>query len=56
MAPGSNRVPVKHRPYITVTSVSAGLRAGISGSLSSSSVISRLLVNADPFSCDLDNM
>uniref|UniRef100_A0A672Y7K1 Diacylglycerol kinase n=1 Tax=Sphaeramia orbicularis TaxID=375764 RepID=A0A672Y7K1_9TELE len=33
-----------------------GLRAGISGSLSSSSVISRLLVNADPFSCDPDNM
>ncbi|KAI3353996.1 hypothetical protein L3Q82_018552 [Scortum barcoo] len=29
---------------------------GISGSLSSSSVISRLLVNADPFSCDPDNM
>uniref|UniRef100_A0A3Q3EY53 Diacylglycerol kinase n=1 Tax=Kryptolebias marmoratus TaxID=37003 RepID=A0A3Q3EY53_KRYMA len=26
------------------------------GSLSSSSVISRLLVNADPFSCDADNM
>uniref|UniRef100_A0A665UWP0 Diacylglycerol kinase n=1 Tax=Echeneis naucrates TaxID=173247 RepID=A0A665UWP0_ECHNA len=36
--------------------VSAGLRAGISGSLSSSSVISRLLVNADPFNCDPDNM
>uniref|UniRef100_A0A7N6AIL3 Diacylglycerol kinase n=1 Tax=Anabas testudineus TaxID=64144 RepID=A0A7N6AIL3_ANATE len=34
----------------------AGLRPGISGSLSSSSVISRLLVNADPFSCDPDNM
>ncbi|XP_035390194.1 diacylglycerol kinase delta isoform X1 [Electrophorus electricus] len=31
------------------------LRSGISGSLSSSSVISRLLVNADPFSCDLEN-
>uniref|UniRef100_A0A8P4GFB0 Diacylglycerol kinase n=1 Tax=Dicentrarchus labrax TaxID=13489 RepID=A0A8P4GFB0_DICLA len=31
-------------------------REGISGSLSSSSVISRLLVNADPFSCDPDNM
>uniref|UniRef100_A0AAR2KK46 diacylglycerol kinase (ATP) n=1 Tax=Pygocentrus nattereri TaxID=42514 RepID=A0AAR2KK46_PYGNA len=33
----------------------AGLKAGMTGSLSSSSVISRLLVNADPFSCDLDN-
>uniref|UniRef100_A0A8C5FPM6 Diacylglycerol kinase n=1 Tax=Gadus morhua TaxID=8049 RepID=A0A8C5FPM6_GADMO len=32
------------------------LRAGVSGSLSSSSVISRLLVNADPFSCHHDNM
>uniref|UniRef100_A0A673ZYS1 Diacylglycerol kinase n=1 Tax=Salmo trutta TaxID=8032 RepID=A0A673ZYS1_SALTR len=32
--------------------VCSGLRAGISGSLSSSSVISRLLVNADSFSCD----
>ncbi|XP_076832769.1 diacylglycerol kinase delta isoform X2 [Brachyhypopomus gauderio] len=31
------------------------LRSGISGSLSGSSVISRLLVNADPFSCDLEN-
>ncbi|KAL7849497.1 hypothetical protein SRHO_G00211200 [Serrasalmus rhombeus] len=31
------------------------LKAGMTGSLSSSSVISRLLVNADPFSCDLDN-
>ena len=28
----------------------------VSGSLSSSSVISRLLVNTDPFSCDPDNM
>uniref|UniRef100_A0A4W5QHT8 Diacylglycerol kinase n=1 Tax=Hucho hucho TaxID=62062 RepID=A0A4W5QHT8_9TELE len=34
--------------------VCSGLRAGISGSLSSSSVISRLLVNADSFSCDPD--
>lgn len=44
--------------YISVmcVHVSAGLRAGISGSLSSSSVITRLLVNADPFSCDPDNM
>ncbi|KAG7252421.1 hypothetical protein CRUP_005489 [Coryphaenoides rupestris] len=32
------------------------LRVGVSGSLSSSSVISRLLVNADPFSCHHDNM
>uniref|UniRef100_A0A8B9H2U4 Diacylglycerol kinase n=1 Tax=Astyanax mexicanus TaxID=7994 RepID=A0A8B9H2U4_ASTMX len=31
------------------------LKAGITGSLSSSSVISRLLVNADPFNCDLEN-
>ncbi|XP_068440472.1 diacylglycerol kinase delta isoform X2 [Clinocottus analis] len=32
------------------------LYPGLRASLSSSSVISRLLVNADPFSCDLDNM
>ncbi|XP_034166241.2 diacylglycerol kinase delta isoform X4 [Pangasianodon hypophthalmus] len=30
--------------------------AGMSGTLPSSSVISRLLVNADPFSCDLENL
>ncbi|XP_072318095.1 diacylglycerol kinase delta isoform X2 [Eucyclogobius newberryi] len=33
-----------------------GLRAGLSGSLSSGSVISRLFVNTDPFSCDPDNL
>ncbi|KAI4883101.1 hypothetical protein NFI96_023008 [Prochilodus magdalenae] len=32
------------------------LKAGMTGSLSTSSVITRLLVNADPFSCDLDNL
>ncbi|KAM6933935.1 LOW QUALITY PROTEIN: diacylglycerol kinase delta [Xenentodon cancila] len=44
--------------------MSSGVAAGVSevcmflssGSLSSTSVISRLLVNADPFSCDPDNM
>uniref|UniRef100_A0A6Q2WUJ3 Diacylglycerol kinase n=1 Tax=Esox lucius TaxID=8010 RepID=A0A6Q2WUJ3_ESOLU len=37
---------------VFVNFLCSGLRAGISGSLSSSSVISRLLVNADTFSCD----
>ncbi|XP_058489017.1 diacylglycerol kinase delta-like isoform X2 [Solea solea] len=40
----------KHR------STRRGLRASLSNSLSSSSVISRLLVNADPFSCDPENI
>ncbi|XP_070685855.1 diacylglycerol kinase delta isoform X2 [Pempheris klunzingeri] len=42
-------------PMLNTKILYPGLR-GISGSLSSSSVISRLLVNADPFSCDPDNM
>ncbi|XP_066522828.1 diacylglycerol kinase delta-like isoform X2 [Hoplias malabaricus] len=32
------------------------LKASMTGSLSTSSVISRLLVNADPFSCDVENL
>uniref|UniRef100_A0A668A2Z2 Diacylglycerol kinase n=1 Tax=Myripristis murdjan TaxID=586833 RepID=A0A668A2Z2_9TELE len=43
-------------PMLNTKILYPGFRAGISGSLSSSSVISRLLVNADPFSCDPDNM
>uniref|UniRef100_A0A3Q4B4I1 Diacylglycerol kinase n=1 Tax=Mola mola TaxID=94237 RepID=A0A3Q4B4I1_MOLML len=42
-------------PMLNTKILYPGLR-GISGSLSSSSVISRLLVNADPYSCDPDNM
>ncbi|XP_034404365.1 diacylglycerol kinase delta-like isoform X3 [Cyclopterus lumpus] len=42
-------------PTLNTKILYPGLR-GISASLSSSSVISRLLVNADPFSCDPDNM
>ncbi|XP_069029149.1 diacylglycerol kinase delta isoform X1 [Embiotoca jacksoni] len=38
------------------SSYSSKQRCSRRGSLSSSSVISRLLVNADPFSCDPDNM
>uniref|UniRef100_A0A672Y760 diacylglycerol kinase (ATP) n=1 Tax=Sphaeramia orbicularis TaxID=375764 RepID=A0A672Y760_9TELE len=46
----------EYMPMLNTKILYPGLRAGISGSLSSSSVISRLLVNADPFSCDPDNM
>uniref|UniRef100_A0A3B4TMK2 Diacylglycerol kinase n=1 Tax=Seriola dumerili TaxID=41447 RepID=A0A3B4TMK2_SERDU len=46
----------ENMPMLNTKILYPGLRAGISGSLSSSSVISRLLVNADPFSCDPDNM
>ncbi|XP_056906455.1 LOW QUALITY PROTEIN: diacylglycerol kinase delta-like [Takifugu flavidus] len=42
-------------PMLNTKILYPGLRV-LSGSLCSSSVISRLLVNADPFSCDLDNM
>uniref|UniRef100_H3D0U4 Diacylglycerol kinase n=1 Tax=Tetraodon nigroviridis TaxID=99883 RepID=H3D0U4_TETNG len=42
-------------PLLSTKILYPGLRV-LSGSLSSSSVISRLLVNADPFSCDPDNM
>uniref|UniRef100_A0A7N6BCZ9 Diacylglycerol kinase n=1 Tax=Anabas testudineus TaxID=64144 RepID=A0A7N6BCZ9_ANATE len=48
--------PWTSRTVCAYLCLGAGLRPGISGSLSSSSVISRLLVNADPFSCDPDNM
>lgn len=43
-------------PISTKMILYPGLRAGISGSLSSGSVISRLLVNTDPFSCDPENL
>ncbi|XP_029372869.1 diacylglycerol kinase delta-like isoform X2 [Echeneis naucrates] len=46
----------ENMPMLNTKILYPGLRAGISGSLSSSSVISRLLVNADPFNCDPDNM
>nr|XP_020477469.1 diacylglycerol kinase delta isoform X2 [Monopterus albus] len=46
----------ENMPMLNTKILYPGLRAGISGSLSSSSVISQLLVNADPFSCDPDNM
>uniref|UniRef100_G3NM54 Diacylglycerol kinase n=1 Tax=Gasterosteus aculeatus TaxID=69293 RepID=G3NM54_GASAC len=42
-------------PTLNTKILYSGLR-GISVSLSSSSVISQLLVNADPFSCDPDNV
>ncbi|TKS80512.1 Diacylglycerol kinase delta [Collichthys lucidus] len=45
----------ENMPMLNTKILYPGFRA-ISGSLSSSSVISRLLVNADPFSCDPDNM
>ncbi|XP_027132628.1 diacylglycerol kinase delta-like [Larimichthys crocea] len=45
----------ENMPMLNTKILYPGFR-GISGSLSSSSVISRLLVNADPFSCDPDNM
>ncbi|KAM3615911.1 uncharacterized protein V6R79_009553 [Siganus canaliculatus] len=56
----SSSLPVQtgsreNMPMLNSKILYPGLR-GISGSLSSSSVISRLLVNADPFSCDPDNM
>ncbi|KAG7479625.1 diacylglycerol kinase delta isoform X1 [Solea senegalensis] len=43
-------------PMLNTKILYPGLRAGLSNSLSSSSVISRLLVNADPFSCDPENI
>ncbi|XP_041657190.1 diacylglycerol kinase delta-like isoform X3 [Cheilinus undulatus] len=56
----SSSLPVQtgnrdNMPMLNTKILYPGLR-GLSGSLSSSSVISRLLVNADPFSCDPDNM
>nr|XP_023656099.1 diacylglycerol kinase delta isoform X5 [Paramormyrops kingsleyae] len=46
---GSTSQSIKARPS------GRGLRAGMTGFLSNSSVISRLLVNADSFSCDPEN-
>ncbi|XP_029111736.1 diacylglycerol kinase delta isoform X1 [Scleropages formosus] len=43
-------------PMLNAKILYPSLRAGMSGSLSSSSVISRLLVNADPFNCDPENL
>ncbi|XP_058489018.1 diacylglycerol kinase delta-like isoform X3 [Solea solea] len=43
-------------PMLNTKILYPGLRASLSNSLSSSSVISRLLVNADPFSCDPENI
>ncbi|XP_067103144.1 diacylglycerol kinase delta-like isoform X1 [Osmerus mordax] len=45
----------ENMPMLNTKILFPSLRAGISGSLESSSVISRLLVNADPFSCDPEN-
>ncbi|XP_031653450.1 diacylglycerol kinase delta isoform X1 [Oncorhynchus kisutch] len=42
----------ENMPMLNTKILYPSLKAGISGSLSSSSVISRLLVNADSFSCD----
>ncbi|XP_026176158.1 diacylglycerol kinase delta isoform X2 [Mastacembelus armatus] len=50
--PGSR----ENMPMLNTKILYPGLRAGISGTLSGSSVIRRLLVTADPFSCDPDNM
>ncbi|XP_076024696.1 diacylglycerol kinase delta isoform X2 [Genypterus blacodes] len=46
----------ENMPMLNTKILFPGLRGGIPVSLSTSSVISRLLVNADPFSCDPDNM
>ncbi|KAG5836934.1 hypothetical protein ANANG_G00233930 [Anguilla anguilla] len=43
-------------PMLNTKILYPSLRAGMSGSLSTSSVISRLLVNADPFNCDPENL
>ncbi|KAG9348249.1 hypothetical protein JZ751_001984, partial [Albula glossodonta] len=43
-------------PMLNTKILYPSLRPGMSGSLSRSSVISRLLVNADPFSCDPENL
>ncbi|XP_046891059.1 diacylglycerol kinase delta-like isoform X3 [Hypomesus transpacificus] len=45
----------ENMPMLNTKILFPSLRAGISGSLESSSVISRLLVNADPFSWDPEN-
>uniref|UniRef100_A0A3P8VH75 Diacylglycerol kinase n=1 Tax=Cynoglossus semilaevis TaxID=244447 RepID=A0A3P8VH75_CYNSE len=46
----------ENMPMLNTKILYPGLRAGLSSSLSSSSVISRLLVNADSFSGDPENM
>ncbi|XP_028817196.1 diacylglycerol kinase delta isoform X4 [Denticeps clupeoides] len=46
----------ENMPMLNTKVLYPSLRAGMSGSLSSSSVISRLLVNADPFSVDPENV
>ncbi|KAJ8280569.1 hypothetical protein GJAV_G00056360 [Gymnothorax javanicus] len=43
-------------PMLNTKILYPSLRAGMTGSLSSGSVISRLLVNADPFNCDPENL
>ncbi|XP_061073368.1 diacylglycerol kinase delta-like isoform X1 [Conger conger] len=43
-------------PMLNTKILYPSLRAGMTGSLSTSSVISRLLVNADPFNCDPENL
>nr|XP_006638027.1 PREDICTED: diacylglycerol kinase delta [Lepisosteus oculatus] len=43
-------------PMLNTKILFPNLRAGMSGSLPGSSVISRLLVNADPFNCDPENL
>ncbi|XP_066565805.1 diacylglycerol kinase delta isoform X2 [Amia ocellicauda] len=43
-------------PMLNTKILFPSLRAGMSGSLPGSSVISRLLVNADPFNCDPENL
>ncbi|XP_063061527.1 diacylglycerol kinase delta-like isoform X4 [Engraulis encrasicolus] len=43
-------------PMLNTKILYPSLRPGMTGSLSSSSVISRLLVNADPFNCDPENL
>ncbi|XP_077063226.1 diacylglycerol kinase delta isoform X3 [Siphateles boraxobius] len=45
----------ENMPMLNTKILYPSLRAGVSGSFSGS-VISRLLVNADPFSCDPENM
>ncbi|KAM9820276.1 diacylglycerol kinase delta [Neosynchiropus ocellatus] len=46
----------ENMPMLNTKILYPALRAGLSGSLSTSAVISRLLVHADPFSCDPDSM
>ncbi|KAG8456779.1 hypothetical protein GDO86_002529 [Hymenochirus boettgeri] len=52
-APASNR---DNLPVLNSKFLYSNMRAGMSGSLPESSVISRLLISADPFSSDPDNL